>query len=85
MPVDKTAYYDDLKARFQTWKRLRGQQAEAEVNRLLALHDQLLRDSDMDPELAQVLAPIKQELEEALAKGFEEPTTSGPSDPNSIR
>ncbi|HEV57200.1 MAG TPA: hypothetical protein ENN87_06845 [Phycisphaerales bacterium] len=85
LPVDKTAYYEDLKAKFQTWKGLRGQAAETEVNRLLEWHDQLVRESDRDPELMQVLQPIYEELQDALAKGFPEVAAAGgAADANSV-
>jgi len=84
LPVDKTAYYEDLKAKFQTWKALRGQAAENEVNRLLAWHDQLIQESEGDPELVQVLEPIQKELQEALAKGFPEEVGPGVADANSV-
>lgn len=85
LPVDKTAYYDDLKAKFQTWKGLRGQAAEAEVNRLLEWHDQLVLESGRDPELMQVLQPIYEELQDALAKGFPEVASAGgAADANSV-
>jgi len=69
MAVDSTIYYTELKKEFQAWKALRGEDKEAEVNRLLAMLDGMGRPEDLDV-FNRIIGPERQQLEAALARGF---------------
>jgi hypothetical protein len=70
LAVDNTMYYNELKKEFEAWKSLPVAEREAEVNRLLAMLDAM--DPPQDPDLFnRVLGPERQQLEAALARGFE--------------
>ncbi|MBN1818983.1 MAG: hypothetical protein JW828_16600 [Sedimentisphaerales bacterium] len=87
LPVDRSAWYDQRKLELQSWKPLRGKAAEQRVNELLVQYDQLLAESENDPEFIKELGPLQVEMQEALKKGFpEEATTTGrPGEPNFVR
>lgn len=69
MTVDSTIYYNELKKEFQTWKAMRGEEKEAEVNRLLAMLDEMDQPQDQDV-FNRIIGPERQQLEAALARGF---------------
>ncbi len=82
MPVNYTARYEELKKRFQPWRRLSGDEKKAEVERLLAMLDNMPPPLDPD-EFKRIIEPERQALQAQMAKGFEEPVLDM-SDPNSF-
>jgi hypothetical protein len=71
MAIDSTMYYEQLKEQFQDWKKLRGEEKEAEVQRLLAMLDGMGEPEDLGV-FNRIIGPERQRLEEALARGFKE-------------
>jgi len=72
MAVDSSIYYNELlKKEFQAWKTLRGEEKEAEVNRLLAMLDSMGAPHDQEV-FDRIIGPERQQLEAALARGFKE-------------
>jgi hypothetical protein len=71
MAVDSTVYYNELKNEFKAWKTMRGDEKEAEVNRLLAMLDSMDRPQDQEV-FDRIIGPEQQQLEAALARGFKE-------------
>ncbi len=71
MAVDSTVYYNELKKEFNAWKTLRGTEQEAEVNRLLAMLDSMGPPRDQEA-FDRIIGPERQQLEAALARGFNE-------------
>ena len=71
MAVDSTMYYTELKKEFQTWKAMRGEDKEAEVNKLLAMLDGMGEPEDLEV-FERMIGPERQQLEAALARGFKE-------------
>lgn len=67
MAVDKTMYYAELRKEFQAWKAMRGEEKEAEVNRLLAMLDGMGKPEDLE-----VFEPERQQLKAAVARGFKD-------------
>jgi hypothetical protein len=76
MAVDRTMYYTELKKEFQVWKAMRGEDKEAEVNRLLAMLNGMGEPEDMEG-FERMIGPERQQLEAALARGFEEELVAG--------
>ncbi len=82
MPVNYTARYEELKKQFQPWRRLSGDDKKAEVERLLAMLDNM--PTPFDPgEFNRIIGPERQALADQMAKGFDEPEFDL-SDPNSF-
>ena len=82
MPVNYTARYEELKKQFQPWRRLSGDVKKAEVERLLAMLDNM--PPPFDPgEFNRIIGPERQALQAQMAKGFDEPEFDL-SDPNSF-
>jgi len=83
MPVDQTAYYEELKRQFQDWKRLPIPDQEPEVDRLLAMLDEMPAPRDPQ-EFDRIIGPERQQLEKALKRGFEATAieTDTSTDPN---
>ncbi len=76
MAIDSTMYYTELKKEFGAWKAMRGEDKEAEVNKLLAMLDGM--GEPEDPEVfKRMIGPERQQLEAALARGFEEELGAG--------
>jgi hypothetical protein len=71
MAVDSTVYYNELKNEFKAWKTMRGDEKEAEVNRLLAMLDSMGQPQDQEV-FDRMIGPERQQLEAALARGFKE-------------
>ncbi len=82
MPVDYAARYEELKKQFQPWRRLSGDVKKAEVERLLAMLDDM--PPPLDPgEFKRIIEPERQALHAQMTKGFEEPAFDM-SDPNNF-
>ena len=82
MPVDYAARYEELKKQFQPWRRLSGDEKKAEVERLLAMLDEM--PPPLDPvEFKRIIGPEQQALQAQMAKGFEE-AAFDLSDPNNF-
>jgi len=71
MAVDSTIYYEQMREQFQDWKKLRGEEKEAEVQRLLAMLDGMGQPEDLDV-FNRIIGPERQQLEAALTRGFKE-------------
>jgi len=71
MAVDSTIYYEQFREQFQDWKKLRGEEKEAEVKRLLAMLDGMGEPEDPDV-FNRIIGPERKQLEAALARGFKE-------------
>ena len=71
LAVDCTMYYTEFKQEFQTWKAMRGEDKEAEVNKLLAMLDGMGEPKDLEV-FERMIGPERQQLEAALARGFKE-------------
>lgn len=69
MAVDSTIYYEQMKEQFQDWKKLRGEEKEVEVQRLLAMLDGMGQPEDLDV-FNRIIGPERQQLEAALTTGF---------------
>jgi len=80
MPVDYAAQYEELKKQFQGWKRLRGEEKKAEVERLLAMLDNMPPPLDPDA-FKRIIGPERDALQAQMAKGFDEPAIDM-TDPN---
>ena len=82
MPVDYAARYEELKKQFQSWRRMSGDEKKAEVERLLAMLDEM--PPPLDPgEFNRIIGPEQQALQAQMAKGFEE-AAFDLSDPNNF-
>ncbi|RKY06379.1 MAG: hypothetical protein DRP66_08895, partial [Planctomycetota bacterium] len=82
MPVDYTARYEELKKQFQSWRRLSGDVKKAEVERLLAMLDDM--PPPLDPaEFNRIIGPERQALQAQMAKGFAE-AAFDMNDPNNF-
>ena len=82
MPVDYAARYEELKKQFQSWRRMSGDEKKAEVERLLAMLDEM--PPPLDPgEFKRIIGPEQQALQAQMAKGFEE-AAFDLSDPNNF-
>ena len=82
MPVDYAARYEELKKQFQPWRRMSGDEKKAEVERLLAMLDDM--PPPLDPgEFKRIIGPERQALQAQMAKGFEEPAFDM-NDPNNF-
>ncbi len=78
MAIDIDLYYEGVVRQFQNWRKLKGPDAEAEVNKLLAsLEDMSKKES---PALMDKLKPEWDALKAAKDKGFAVDETAG--DPN---
>jgi hypothetical protein len=81
MSVDLGAQYEELKRQFQPWKKLRGDDKKAEVERMLAMLDNM--KPPLDPqEFDRIIGPERKAMEDQMAKGFDEPVAVDMSDPN---
>lgn len=79
MSVDLGAQYEELKKQFQPWKKLRGDDKKAEVERMLAMLDNM--KPPLDPqEFDRIIGPERKAMEDQMAKGFDEPVNT--NDPN---
>ena len=79
MSVDLAAQYEELKKQFQPWKKLRGDDKKAEVEKMLAMLDNM--KSPLDPqEFDRIIGPERKAMEDQMAKGFDEPVNT--NDPN---
>ncbi|MHC4721996.1 MAG: hypothetical protein ACYS6I_04720 [Planctomycetota bacterium] len=76
MAIDSTMYYTELKKEFQAWKAMRGEDKEAEVNKLLAMLDGMGEPEDLEV-FKRMIGPERQQLEAALARGFKEELGAG--------
>ncbi len=76
MAVDSTMYYTELKKEFQAWKAMRGEDKEAEVNKLLAMLDGMGEPEDLEV-FKRMIVPERQQLEAALARGFKDELGAG--------
>jgi hypothetical protein len=76
MAIDSTMYYTELKKEFQAWKAMRGEDKEAEVNKLLAMLDGMGEPEDLEV-FKRMIGPERQQLEAALARGFKEELVAG--------
>jgi hypothetical protein len=82
MPVDYAARYEELKKQFQPWRRMSGDQKKAEVERLLAMLDDM--PPPLDPgEFKRIIEPERQALQAQMTKGFDEPAFDM-NDPNNL-
>ncbi len=75
LTIDSTTYYTGMKAQFQQWKALPLAEKEIEVNRLIEFIDAMTNPRDPE-EFERLIGPEKKLLREALAKGFEEGSSS---------
>ncbi len=82
MPVNYAAQYEELKKQFQPWRRLSGDEMKVEVERLLAMLDNMPPPLDPD-EFNRIIEPERQALQAQMIKGFDEPTLDL-SDPNNF-
>lgn len=82
--VDRSAYYEGLKKQMAGWDRLKGDEKEQRIRKLLSDLEEARANSDPD-EFDKIMGPDKQQLELALAKGLKEGFTEAPRDPNSVR
>lgn len=81
MSVDLAAQYEELKKEFQPWKKLRGDEKKAEVEKMLAMLDNM--KPPLDPqEFDRIIGPERKALEDQMAKGFDEPVVTNTNDPN---
>ncbi|MHC5060657.1 MAG: hypothetical protein ACYTFK_06195 [Planctomycetota bacterium] len=75
LSVDSTIYYTGLKDKFQAWKQLPGAEKEAEINRLLAMLDEMGQPEDPET-FNRIIGPERQQLEAAL-KALQEGPAAG--------
>jgi tetratricopeptide (TPR) repeat protein len=71
MPVNYAAQYEEFKKRFQGWKRLLRDEKKVEVERLLAMLDNMPQPLDPDA-FKRIIEPERQALQAQMAKGFDE-------------
>ena len=85
LPVDNTAYYENIRKKFQnhTWPKLPADEREEAVNALLADLEGLEAEDTFDRQAYdRILGPEKQKLESALKRGFDDFDDEGFADPN---
>ena len=76
LTIDSTTYYTDMKKmQLEGWKSLSGVEKEQEVERLLDMLNAMTNPRDPE-EFARIIGPEKKLLEEALAQGFKEGSTT---------
>ncbi len=71
MPVNYAAQYEEFKKRFQGWKRLLRDEKKVEVERLLAMLDNMPQPLDPDA-FKRIIEPERQALQAQMVKGFDE-------------
>lgn len=85
MPVDVELYFEGIRQELTQWKLLANpQQQAAAVEQKLAQMEQLIKV--YGEEMARLLEPIRQEMEEAKARNFAAPTqpAAAGADPNRV-
>jgi crotonobetainyl-CoA:carnitine CoA-transferase CaiB-like acyl-CoA transferase len=78
MAIDIDLYYEGILKQFQNWRKLKGPEAQAEVDKLLASLDDMSKKES--PALMEKLKPEWDALKAAKEKGFTVDETAG--DPN---
>jgi hypothetical protein len=71
MTVDEAEYWEGVKQEFSSWKKLRGEDKEAEVNRLLRVASEFEAPDDLEA-FNRIMVPEIKLLRQALKKGFDD-------------
>ncbi|MCK4959152.1 MAG: hypothetical protein KAT00_07120 [Planctomycetes bacterium] len=82
MAVDNAIFFESIKAELEGWKRLPREEREAAVNILLEKVAELQASPSNDDDFNRMIQSQRQNMEDALAKGFEEEEEEIITDPN---